>query len=177
MYIKPHVVIGFKADETDRQADTCVSYEKAIPGITVDYPLTWAPIEDRDLASVCQEELGIAPPRLYALGFDYNNCGGDCCRSGMGARALEAIYFPDRFEKAVEWEEKMRAKGGSLEGKAFCARQTKQGKAPIPLRVVQEEYEPLVRAYIKANPDVPISAETVIRKAKSWQLKENKKKS
>jgi hypothetical protein len=70
----PRVLIGYKADERQRQARTCASYAEAIPESIVEYPLLWEPVEQRDLSVVCQEELGIVPPRVYALGFGYNNC-------------------------------------------------------------------------------------------------------
>lgn len=30
------------------------------------------------------EKIGITPPRLYAMGFSHNNCGGFCVRAGQG---------------------------------------------------------------------------------------------
>lgn len=31
---------------------------------------------------------GIEPPRLYAMGFAHNNCGGFCCRAGRRKNRL-----------------------------------------------------------------------------------------
>jgi hypothetical protein len=76
----PRIFIGYKHDETDRSARTCVSYHNAIPECIVEYPLLWDPVERRDLEDVCWEEMQIAPPLLYWLGFSYNNCGADCCK-------------------------------------------------------------------------------------------------
>lgn len=47
------------------------------------------------------EAEGIAPPRLYALGFPHNNCGGGCVKAGMAhfrhlLRTLPEVY--------AEWE-------------------------------------------------------------------------
>ncbi|MBV9691343.1 MAG: hypothetical protein JO202_16710, partial [Ktedonobacteraceae bacterium] len=117
----PTVLIGYKREERDRQERTCASYKAAIPGSIVDYPLCWGN-DYRDLSLICRNDLGIEPPRVYDMGFDYNNCGTSCCKGGIGSRVLEAIRFPDRFERDMSWEEKMRAKAGSLEGKSFCAR-------------------------------------------------------
>ncbi len=170
----PQVLIGYKADEGQRQARTCISYAKAIPDSIVEYPIVWEPIEQRDLSVICLEELGIVPPRVYALGFDYNNCGTDCCRSGIGGRVLEAIYFPDRYQQAMEWEEMMRNKGGSLAGKAFCARVVNGQKVPLTLREILQEYVPLARAYLKAHSHQRISEKTLIREVKKWQRNEDR---
>lgn len=169
MPILPQVLIGYKIDETQRQVRTCVSYAKAIPESRVAYPLTWEPVLDRDLGVVCQEELGVAPPFVYALGFCYNNCGADCCRSGIGGRILEAIYFPDRYQQAMEWEERMREKGGPLAGKAFCACVVNGKKVPLTLREILQTYVPLARAYLQTHPHQQISEKTLIREVKRWQ--------
>lgn len=170
----PTVCIGYKYTETERHVRTCTSYQQAIPECIVEYPLTWEPVETRDLAEICQEVLGITPPRLYGEGFDYNNCGSDCCRSGIGGRVLEAIRHPDRFWESLEWEERMRAKGGALAGKAFCAIQVKGQKTPITLREIWEQYVPQVLAYLQANPNVPISEKTILRETRKWQRMQSK---
>lgn len=164
----PRVFLGYKPEEIGRQERTCASYTEAIPGSIVEYPLLWDPVEQWDLSKFCQEELGITPPRVYALGFDYNNCGTDCCRSGIGGRVLEAIYFPDRYQLAMEWEERMRQKGGSLAGKAFCARVVNGQKVPLTLREILHEYVPLARAYLQAHPTAQHSEKTLIREIKKW---------
>jgi len=168
----PTVILGYKPAETSRQGRTCVSYAQAIPESRVEYPLLWDPVEQRDLATVCQEELGIVPPRVYALGFDYNNCGTDCCRSGIGGRILEAIYFPERYQQAMEWEEMMRKQGGSLAGKAFCARVVNGQKIPLTLREILHEYVPLARSYLQTHPHQHISEKTLLREIRKWQRTE-----
>jgi hypothetical protein len=170
----PVVYIGYKHDESDRQKRTCTSYKNAIPECEVSYPLTWEPAETRDLAVVCKEEMGIDPPRVYALGFDYNNCGQDCCRAGIGGRVLEAIFFPDRYQKSMEWEEMMRNKGGALEGKAFCSRVVNGKKQPLSLRQILEIYVPLVRAYLASHPGQPISEKSIIRETQKWARQQAK---
>jgi hypothetical protein len=168
----PQVLIGYKAEELQRQERTCASYAQAIPASYVDYPLLWDPAEQRDLGIVCQQELGIAPPRVYALGFSYNNCGTDCCRAGIGGRILEAIYFPVRFQQAMEWEERMRARGGALQGKAFCARVESGTKVPLTLREILQTYVPLAQAYLQAHPGQPVSEKTLVREMTRWQRKQ-----
>lgn len=51
------------------------------------------------------EKIGITPPRLYAMGFSHNNCGGFCVRAGQGhfANLLkqnpELYLYHERREK------------------------------------------------------------------------------
>lgn len=168
----PTIYIGYKFDEQKRMKRTTASYQNALPHAVIDYPLVWEPAETRDLAFVCAEELDIIPPRAYALGYGYNNCGGSCCRSGIGGRCLTAIFYPDRYARDMEWEEAMRAKGGSLEGRAFCSRVVGGKKTPLTLREILETYVPLVRAYITAHPHIQISEKTIIKDAAKWQRKQ-----
>lgn len=44
---------------------------------------------------------GIAPPRLYEMGFAHNNCGGGCVKAGIGHFAHLYRTLPDVF---FEWE-------------------------------------------------------------------------
>jgi hypothetical protein len=54
------------------------------------------------------KQQGIAPPRLYALGFPHNNCGGQCIKAGQAQ--WELLLRTDRPAYLVreEWEEGMR---------------------------------------------------------------------
>jgi hypothetical protein len=51
---------------------------------------------------------GIEPPRLYAMGFAHNNCGGFCIKAGLGhfARLLNAL--PDRYRQHEAEEQALR---------------------------------------------------------------------
>lgn len=55
---------------------------------------------------------GIRPPRLYAMGFAHNNCGGVCIKAGQAQWALLWRTFPERYRKLEDWEEQMRARVG-----------------------------------------------------------------
>ncbi|MFD6540637.1 hypothetical protein [Streptomyces goshikiensis] len=75
----------------------------------VEFPLLDGP--DRTKAELLDElrERGLEPPRLYAMGFEHNNCGGACVRAGQKQwrHLLEA--FPDRYARAEAEEEAIRA--------------------------------------------------------------------
>ena len=56
------------------------------------------------------DRLGIEPPRLYALGFAHNNCGGFCVRAGQGhfANLLDKnrelyLYHERREREFIAW--------------------------------------------------------------------------
>jgi hypothetical protein len=79
----------------------------------------WAPYEVRaplcdppyiDRAGVLQamEEAGIAPPRLYAMGFPHNNCGGFCVKAGHGAFKILLEQMPERYAYHERKEQELR---------------------------------------------------------------------
>lgn len=51
---------------------------------------------------------GLAPPRLYDLGYMHNNCGGFCVKAGHAHFANRHLVHPDRFEYDALMEAKMR---------------------------------------------------------------------
>lgn len=74
----------------------------------VDFPLCWKPLlSPLDYASLVRQH-GIEPPRLYALGFPHNNCGGGCVKAGLKQWALLWRTFPDRYRWHEEHEQKLR---------------------------------------------------------------------
>lgn len=147
----PIVYIGYDPDETPRQCRTTASYAQAIPEARVDYPLIWEPQEARSLMQVCQQEWGIDPPRLYQFGFDYNNCGGRCCRNGIKAWVRLAYFLPDRFEACAAWEQKQRDKGGARANRSFAGRQVQGKKQPLPLYELREVYLPQAGKLLKLD--------------------------
>ena len=54
-------------------------------------------------------ERGVQPPRLYAEGFEHNNCGGFCVKAGMGQMAHLYKRIPERYlyheQKEQEFQE------------------------------------------------------------------------
>lgn len=56
---------------------------------------------------------GIAAPRLYAMGFPHNNCGGFCVKAGQAHFAHLLRTMPERYAFHETKEEEMRAKVGN----------------------------------------------------------------
>jgi hypothetical protein len=137
---KPVTVhIGMDWRETKRMEAPKARYEK-IKGVSVDYPLMWAPIEYRPYGDV-MEEWGITVPRLYKMGLTHNNCGGRCVKQGVGNWKRLYHSMPERFKEVEDWETAQRAKGGKLANYAI-SRDQKGGKVrPKPLSVIRQEAE------------------------------------
>jgi len=138
----PVVYIGYKPGEDERMSSTTASYKEAIPEVTVDYPLLWRSAETRDLVAVCEEELGIQAPLLYKLGYEYNNCGGECCRAGITSWVRTAESFPRRFDHMEDWETEARNQGDARANYTIAARSREGKKQPLPLSQIKEEYVP-----------------------------------
>jgi len=55
---------------------------------------------------------GIEPPRLYAMGFHHNNCGGFCVKSGQAQFELLLRTFPKRYAEHEAKEKAWREQTG-----------------------------------------------------------------
>ena len=72
-------------------------------------PLCEAPyISKPDVLTWLKRE-GIAPPRLYAMGFAHNNCGGFCIKAGQGHFANLLRAMPERYAYHEGKEQELRA--------------------------------------------------------------------
>lgn len=57
---------------------------------------------------------GLWLPRLNRLGFAHNNCGGFCCKAGIGHWRLMALVFPERYAYAERRELEIREMLGDV---------------------------------------------------------------
>lgn len=72
-------------------------------GWRAEAPLCHAPHRMKDALLQDLRVAGIEPPRLYAMGFPHNNCGGFCVKAGQAHFANLLKHIPDRFaEHAAE---------------------------------------------------------------------------
>ena len=136
----PVVYIGLDRWEKRRLASVTQSYGKAIPSVVVDYPLLWEPYEARPFVDVCRQDWSIEPPRLYALGFSHNNCGGRCVRQGIREWVRLGTHFPDRYQACEEWEQEQRAQGGARANRSFCAIQRNKQKFSLTLSDIRTDH-------------------------------------
>jgi hypothetical protein len=70
---------------------------------TAKAPMTEPPYLTKPDMIKWAETEGLTPPRLYALGFAHNNCGGGCVRAGQGQFKHLLDVMPNRF---AVWERK-----------------------------------------------------------------------
>lgn len=90
--------------------------------------------------------LGVEPPRLYALGFEHNNCGGTCVRAGQRQWKHTLDVLPERFARAEAEEESLR----TLLGDVSILRQRRKGVGyPLPLAELRRRHH--------AAPPIPLS--------------------
>lgn len=69
-------------------------------------PLLEAPYVTKGEIKRTLEAQGVKAPRLYAQGFEHNNCGGGCVRAGQGHFAHLLHAMPERYD---EWERNEQA--------------------------------------------------------------------
>ena len=60
-------------------------------------PMCDAPYMDKPEVLAWLQAEGIEPPRLYAMGFPHNNCGGFCVKAGQAQFKLLLEQMPERY--------------------------------------------------------------------------------
>lgn len=75
-------------------------------------PLAEPPYLTRDDVFACVAAAGVALPRLYARGYQHNNCAGACVRAGQSAWAHLLRDNPALFNEWEQFEESMRSEIG-----------------------------------------------------------------
>lgn len=72
---------------------------------------------------------GIKPPRLYAMGFPHNNCGGFCVKAGQAQFAQLLKMMPERYAYHENKEQEFRR----LTGKNVSIMKDRRGGTTKPL--------------------------------------------
>ena len=105
----------------------------------VEAPMCDAPYMDKlDMLAWLQRE-GIAPPRLYAMGFAHNNCGGFCIKAGHGHFVTLLRAMPERYAFHEEQERALRV---TLGPDASVLRDRTGGETrPMTLQTLRESVE------------------------------------
>ena len=74
----------------------------------IEFPMCEEPYLDKlDIIKMLQKEQ-IELPRLYKMGFSHNNCGGFCCRAGIGHFANLYEQLPERYIDCEKKEQEIR---------------------------------------------------------------------
>ena len=72
------------------------------------FPLTWAPMLDKQQCLDVLAEAGIEPPALTREGFPHANCGGACVKAGQKQFRKLLETRPHTYKEWEQNEEKMR---------------------------------------------------------------------
>lgn len=127
-------------DWTEEHRYTALRDRRAAQGWHYEAPLCEAPyIDKRDVMAWLKRE-GIAPPRLYAMGFAHNNCGGFCVKAGQGHFATLLRELPERYAEHEANEERIRV----FLGKDVSMLTDRRGdgvKKPLTLRALRERIQ------------------------------------
>jgi hypothetical protein len=129
------VYVGIDWSEMDRLP----AIERNWAPWRVEAPLCQPPYVDKRGWIAAARERGIIEPRLYALGFEHNNCGGACVRGGQAQWAHLSRVFPDRFASWEAFEREMRT---TLDADVAILRDRTGGSTkPLPLTVLRHRVE------------------------------------
>jgi len=74
----------------------------------VEAPLCTPPLILKDDILHMLKAAGIAPPRLYEMGFPHNNCGGFCIKAGQTHFRLLLEKMPERYAYHEQREQELR---------------------------------------------------------------------
>lgn len=131
------VALGLDWSEPKRIEVNRAIWDKA--GFETVFPLAEAPYKFKAESMEAAHALGIKPPRLYALGFEHNNCGGGCVLGGQAQWAHLLWTMPDRYAQHEEQEELTRKHIGK---NVAILRDRRGGKTvPMTLRQLRERIQ------------------------------------
>ncbi|GAA3832102.1 hypothetical protein GCM10022226_61590 [Sphaerisporangium flaviroseum] len=104
------VYIGIDWSEDRRVA----GIERGWAPWTTRFPMCEPPYLTKDDMLNQARAAGIEPPRLYALGYTHNNCGGSCVRAGQRQWLHHLRTFPERYAEAERGEQQLRLQLGDV---------------------------------------------------------------
>jgi hypothetical protein len=120
-----------------------------IPGKKLGIRAAWAKAGWRVEAPLCEPPYlsqmdrlarlnreGLWLPRLNAMGFAHNNCGGACSKGGHGHWERMLRIFPERYAYSEGREESIRAELGDVS--MLTDRRGGDGKKPLTLAALRE---------------------------------------
>lgn len=129
------VVLGFGWDEAHRVKRALPHWEPW----KVWAPMTEAPYLGREEMTQAIKAAGIEPPRLYAMGFPHNNCGGFCVKAGQAQFRLLWQTMPERY---LQHEAKEQALREYLGADVSILKDRRGGiTRPLTLKAFREELE------------------------------------
>jgi len=104
------IYVGYGIEEPER----FVRFRRAMEadGWTVDAPLLSAPLMSKPQRQAALRDLGLRLPRMYAEGFEHNNCGGACVKGGHAQWRMLLRLRPDTYARHEAAEQRFRESRG-----------------------------------------------------------------
>lgn len=104
------IYVGYGIEEPERY----VRFKRAMnaDGWTVDAPLLARPWLSKPQRQGILESMGLRIPRMYAEGFEHNNCNGACVKGGHAQWRLLLTRRPEVYAHHEEQERVFRATVG-----------------------------------------------------------------
>lgn len=127
-------------DWTEEHRFTRLAERRRALGWNYQAPLTEPPYLSKVQMLKWLRDEGIEPPRLYALGFAHNNCGGFCIKAGQGHFANLLKTMPERYAFHEAKEQEIR----QYLGKDVSMLTDRSGdgvKKPLTLKTFRERIE------------------------------------
>lgn len=144
----PRATLVFGIDWTEMHRLDGLRRRYGEMGFAVEAPMCDAPWMTKSDVLAWMRREWLEPPRLYALGFAHNNCGGFCCRAGQAHFAHLLATMPDRYAEHETREQELRDylnKDVSIlrdrAGGGTAALTLRQFREMIEAGDVQEEFE------------------------------------
>src|SRR3990167_6192992 len=103
-------------------------------------PLIEPPFLSKNQIREMAKEAGLTEPRLYAMGFPHNNCGGFCIKAGQAHFKLLLEKLPERYAEHEAEERAFRER----ENKDVAILRDRRGGSVRPLTL--EEFRLRVEA-------------------------------
>jgi hypothetical protein len=125
-------------DWTEAHRFTRLRDRRAGSGWTYEAPVTLPPYVMKTGLLRHLRESGIEPPRLYAMGFAHNNCGGFCVKAGQHF-ALLLRQMPERYAYHEQKEQEIRALLGDVS--IMTDRRGDGVKKPLTMLALRERIE------------------------------------
>lgn len=130
-------VFGYHHEERERADRLLARFEAQ--GKRAAFPLLDQPwIYPADINGILAG-IGIAPPRMYAMGYPHGNCGGQCSKAGQAAWRITLREFPNRYAYAERKEQELRDMLGNVS--MLTDRKGDGKKKPLPLTVLRERVQ------------------------------------
>lgn len=114
-------------------------HQKASAPWRVEAPMADKPYMTKDQMIDWLRSEGIEPPRLYAMGFPHNNCGGFCIKAGIDNFRLLLHTMPERYAYHERKEQELREYLGK--DVAILRDRTGGVSKPLTLKALREREE------------------------------------